>query len=191
MKITEQWQRKRRKEGVKAQKQGIVLKASLQVTIKTNRTQGVGCNQSPRFCYRAEPGSLSHDLPSSSYYQLTAVSRASIAAVEPLLREIFNENQRKTTRIRRLYQLKFHLLVAPVPGDKLNRMIRTKNDTRNCQICDTKSTTWCYWRGSRTPESEKSRRRYISWMKVVGMIDYVWYALKMICLLYTSPSPRD
>ena len=62
----------------------------------------------------------------------------------------------------------------------LSRMICTKNDTNNCQVCDTKSTTWCYWRGNRTPESEKSRRRYISWMKVVGMIDYVWYALKMI-----------
>ena len=26
-----------------------------------------------------------------------------------------------------------------------SRMICTKNDTRNCQVCDTKSTTWCSW----------------------------------------------
>ena len=52
--------------------------------------------------------------------------------------------------------------------------------TTNCQVCDKKSTTWCYSRGNRTPESEKSRRRYISWMKVVGMIDRVWYALTII-----------
>ena len=25
------------------------------------------------------------------------------------------------------------------------RMICTENDTRNCQVCDTKSTTWCSW----------------------------------------------
>ena len=30
------------------------------------------------------------------------------------------------------------------------------------------------------PRVKKSRRRYLSWMKVVGMIDHVWYALKMM-----------
>ena len=29
--------------------------------------------------------------------------------------------------------------------------------TRNCQVCDTKSTTWCFSRGNRTPESEKKQ----------------------------------
>ena len=28
---------------------------------------------------------------------------------------------------------------------KLYRMICTKNDTRNCLVCDTKSTKWCSW----------------------------------------------
>ena len=38
-----------------------------------------------------------------------------------------------------------------------SRMICTKNDTRNCQVCDTKSITWCFSRGNRTPESEKKQ----------------------------------
>ena len=69
--------------------------------------------------------------------------------------------------------------------EKLYRMICTKNDTRNCQVpgmwyeinhmmfmidltwcemytrncqvCDTKSTTWCYSRGNKTPESKKKQ----------------------------------
>ena len=75
-----------------------------------------------------------------------------------------------------------------------------------CQVCDTKLTTWCsssishnvicipetaryvipkqlhdvFHAETERPRVKKSRRQYISWMEVVGMIDHVWYALKMI-----------
>ena len=45
---------KRRKEGSKAKK-----------TI--NLTHGVDSNKASRLCYKTEPGTLSHDLPSPSY----------------------------------------------------------------------------------------------------------------------------
>ena len=34
---------------------------------------------------------------------------------------------------------------------------RSQNDTSNCQVCATRSTTWCFSRGNRTPESEKKQ----------------------------------
>ena len=48
---TEEKKERRRKQGTKTK----------------NRTEGVGSNKSSRLCHRAEPGTLSHALPSSSY----------------------------------------------------------------------------------------------------------------------------
>ena len=68
-----------------------------QGTKTRNRTQAVGTrrNKSSRLCYRAEPGTLSYALPSSSYSSPQRYQGASTAAVEPPLREQINENKTK------------------------------------------------------------------------------------------------
>ena len=59
-----------------------------------SRTQGVDSNKASRHCSQAQPGTLAHDLPSSSYssrrrYQVCV----STAAVEPPLPKQVNENR--------------------------------------------------------------------------------------------------
>ena len=62
-----------------------------------NRTQGVYSNKASRLCFKAEPGTLSHDLSSSSYsgQQRYQVSSVSTAAVDPPLH---GGNQRKPSK---------------------------------------------------------------------------------------------
>ena len=51
---------------------------------------------------------------------------------------------------------------------------------RNCQVCDTKSTTWCYSRGNRTPENEKKQT------SVYLMNENNWHdRSRMICTINT------
>ena len=68
--------------GIKAQKQ-------------ESRAQGVHSNKVSRLCFKAEPGTLSHYMPSSCSrgrrYQVSLLP----AAVEPPLRERIKENQAK------------------------------------------------------------------------------------------------
>ena len=53
--------------------------------------------------------------------------------------------------------------------------------TRNYQVCEKKSTTWCLSRRNRTPESEK-KQTSVFIMKVVGMIS---------CMICTDNDARN
>ena len=79
-------------------RQDTILQVGSKVQKQKKRTQGVYSNKSSRLCYKAEPGTLSHHLPSSSsaLSSATVSSVTAAAAVEPPLREQINENETKS-----------------------------------------------------------------------------------------------